>query len=80
MVKPILNNRSEFFCFFLFFFGGRGWGGGLTLLQILSKYILNFLKQVLGMRSQTFNDAVYGELGRVPLSVSRKERILNYWF
>ena len=80
MVKPILNYRSEFF-FGFFFGGGRGVGGGeFTLLQILSEYILNFLKQVLGMRSQTFNDAVYGELGRVPLSVIRKERILNYWF
>ena len=32
------------------------------------------------MKSQTPSAAVYGELGRVPLHVMRKERILNYWF
>ena len=32
------------------------------------------------MKSQTPSAAVYGELGRVPLRVMRKERILKYWF
>ena len=36
--------------------------------------------QVLGVRKQTSNIAVYGELGRFPLVVLRKIRILKYWF
>ena len=31
------------------------------------------------MRQQTYNMAVYGELGRVPLTVTRKSRIIRYW-
>ena len=41
---------------------------------------LKFLKQILKVKSQTPSAAVYGELGRVPLHVMRKERILKYWF
>ena len=41
---------------------------------------VKFLKQILGVRRQTSNIAVYGELGRVPLYVLRKIRILKYWF
>ena len=41
---------------------------------------LKFSKQTLGVRTQTCNNAVYGEIGRVPLSVIRKVRILKFWF
>ena len=41
---------------------------------------LRFLKQVLGVRQQTCNMIVYGELGRVPLYVLRKVRIVKYWY
>ena len=41
---------------------------------------LKFLKQVLKVRQQTTSAAVYGELGRVPLNVIRKTRILKFWF
>ena len=34
----------------------------------------------MGVRKQTCNLAVYGELGRVPLSVLHKTRVLKYWF
>ena len=44
------------------------------------KVYINFLKQILGVRRQTANHAVYGELGRVPLFVLRKIRILKYWY
>ena len=40
---------------------------------------VKFLKQILGVRRQTSNIAVYGEVGRVPLSILRKVRILKYW-
>ena len=40
---------------------------------------LKFLKQILGVRKRTCSLAVYGELGRVPLSVLHKTRVLKYW-
>ena len=48
MVKPILNNRSEFFCFFLFFFGGRGWGGGAHSAPDIEQVHTKFLKTGFG--------------------------------
>ena len=41
---------------------------------------LKFLKQILAVKPQTCTNAVYGELGRVPLHVVRKERILKFCF
>ena len=38
------------------------------------------MKRILTVRLQLTNAAVYGELGRVLLTVVRKERILKYWF
>ncbi|MEW8545044.1 MAG: reverse transcriptase family protein [Candidatus Thiodiazotropha sp.] len=46
----------------------------------IEKVHLRFLKQILGVRRQTSNIAVYGELGRFPLYIIRKIRILKYWF
>ena len=46
----------------------------------IEKVHLQFLKQILGALKQTSNVAVYGELGRFPLFVLRKIRILKYWF
>ena len=39
---------------------------------------LKFLKQILAVKPQTCTNAVYGVLGRVPLHVVRKERLLNF--
>ena len=41
---------------------------------------VKFLKQSLGVRRQTSNIAVYGEVGRGPLAILRKVRILKYWY
>ena len=41
---------------------------------------VKFLKQILGVRRQTSDIAVYGEVGRVPLSILRNVRILKYWY
>ena len=46
----------------------------------IEKVHVKFLKQILGVRRQTRHIAVYGEVGRVPLSVLRKVRILKYWY
>ena len=40
---------------------------------------LKFLKQVLSVKQKTATPAVYGELGRFPLLVERKIRLLKYW-
>ena len=44
----------------------------------VEKILFKFLKQIL--RRQTSSAAIYGELGRVPLNVLRKVRILKYRF
>ena len=40
---------------------------------------LKFCKWLLKVRKSTCNDFVYGELGRYPLLIERKVRILKYW-
>ena len=45
----------------------------------VEKVHIGFLKQILGVRTPTSIVAVYGELGRFPLVVLRKIRILKYW-
>ena len=40
---------------------------------------LIFLKKILGVRKNTINHMVYYELGRFPLAIGRKFRILKYW-
>lgn len=65
MILPILTYGSEIW--------------GFHDSKDIERVHLKFLKQLLGVHSQTCNNAIYGELGRVPLSVSRKERILKYW-
>ena len=66
MIMPILN------------YGAEVWG--LHKAPDIEKVYLKFLKQILNVRSQTTNAAVYGELGRIPLDTLRKEKILKYWF
>ena len=38
-----------------------------------------FCKFVLGVPNTVTNLAVYGELGRVPLEIKRRNAIINYW-
>ena len=65
LVLPILN------------YGCEVWGFHDS--QDIEKVHLRFLKRLLGVRQQTCNMAVYGELGRVPLYVTIKIRIIRYW-
>jgi hypothetical protein len=65
MVAPIIT------------YGCEVWG--IYDLAEVDKLHLKFCKQILGVRQQTSNAAVLGELGRFPLSVICKERALNYW-
>lgn len=66
LVLPIMNYASEV------------WGFHNSLE--IEKVHLRFLKSILGVRQQTCSMAVYGELGRMPLFVLRKVRILKYWY
>jgi len=45
----------------------------------VDKIHLKFCKYILGVRQQTSNAAVLGELGRFPLSIICKERSLKFW-
>ncbi|MEW8546880.1 MAG: reverse transcriptase family protein, partial [Candidatus Thiodiazotropha sp.] len=66
LVQPILMYGSEIW--------------GFHKADDIEKVHIKFLKQLLGVRRQTNNIAVYGELGRFPLFVLRKIRILKYWY
>ena len=59
-------------------YGCEVWGFHAAL--DVERVHLKFLKQILGVRIQTCNNAVYGEIGRVLLSIIRKVRILKFWF
>ena len=45
----------------------------------IDKIHIKFCKILLGVRQQTPNSAVYGELGRFPFSVISKERAVKFW-
>ena len=66
MILPVLTYGSEVW--------------GFHAAPDIERVHLKFIKRILGVRPQTTNAAVYGELGRVPLNVVHKERILKYWF
>ena len=40
---------------------------------------LNFCKTLLGVKLQTQNNFIYGELGRTPLKYNRLVGIIRYW-
>lgn len=64
MVLPILNYGSEIW--------------GFHKAPDIERLHTKFLKQLMGVRQQTVNSVVYGELKRFPLRVCRKIRILKY--
>ena len=66
MVMPILN------------YGTEVWG--IHKGPDIERVYLKFLKQILCVRPQTSNIAVYGEVGRTPLYILRQERILRYYY
>ena len=66
LVLPIIN------------YGSEEWGFHKS--KDTERVHLRFLKQILGVRQQTCNMIVYGELGRVSLYVLRKVRIVKYLY
>ena len=58
-------------------FGSEGWGfHEATDIELIHT---KFLGRVLCVRKSTYITALYGELGRLPLSVIRKLNIIKYW-
>ena len=41
---------------------------------------MQFCNQILGVKCQTQNSFIYGELGRYPLKIRRLIRVIKYWF
>ena len=58
-------------------YGAEVWG--IYDIKIIDRIHIKFCKSILGVRQQTPNSAVYGALGRFPLSVICKERAFKYW-
>ena len=52
---------------------------GLHKAPDVEKVHSSFCKTLLGVKKSTTNDLVYFELGRLPLYISRKLRIIKYW-
>ena len=65
MILPILNYGSEVW--------------GFSTDTKLERVHLQFCKWLLGVRSQTQNNFIYGELGRTNLKVHRYISIIRYW-
>ena len=64
MVVPILLYGSEIW--------------GVYNYHEVDKLHIKFCKRILGVRKNTQNYAVLGELGRVPLFILAKERAVNF--
>ena len=62
---PILNHGSE------------AWG--LNDSTKLEGIHIHFCKHILGVRGQTLNNFVYGELGRTSLKSRRVVNVIRYW-
>ena len=65
MVKPIL------------LYGCEIWGFGNN--DVLEKVHLKFCKMILNLKTSTPNYMIYGELGRYPVEIDIKIRIISFW-
>jgi hypothetical protein len=52
---------------------------GFNNCDIIEKVHTKFCKQLLGVRPQTQNNFIYGELGRIPLKQQMLVSIIRYW-
>ena len=66
LILPILTYGSEV--------------SGFSKADNIERTHLQFCKHLLGVKKQTQNNFVYGELGRVPLRNHRLVSVIRYWF
>lgn len=66
LILPILNYGSEVW--------------GFSKADVIERTHLQFCKHLLGVKLQTQNNFIYGELGRVPIRNHRLVAIIRYWF
>lgn len=52
---------------------------GYKIIKDVENIQVTFLKNVLGVRKTTCNSMVYGELGKFPVNIHVKYRMLSYW-
>ena len=71
--RPVRNNCPSS----LIIDGCEVWG--YENVDILEKVHTKFCKFIFGVSKYSHNMPVYGELGRYPLSIKIKQRIVRYW-
>ena len=59
-------------------YGAEIWGQ--ENVEIIEKFRLKVLKQILGVRRTTPTYMVYGETGKLPLKTTIKKRIIQFWY
>ena len=52
---------------------------GINDVLQIERIQLQFCKDILGVRSQTQNNFIYGELGRYPLKIICLVNVIRYW-
>ena len=58
-------------------YGCEVWG--FQNIDCVEKLHRKYLKYILGVKSSTSNSVIYGELGRYPLNITIKKRMISYW-
>ena len=59
-------------------YGSEIWGYGD--LSMIEKIHTDFLKHILNVKKSTPHIMLYGDLGRFPLSIMIKKRIISFWY
>ena len=78
-MKPsILCQLLDAFVGSILNYGSEIWGFGIS--TEIERIHLKCCKTILNVRINTSNCAVYGELGRYPLFLSRYIKIIKYWY
>ena len=63
----------------LYFFMGRKFGDLVNNIDCLEKIQLRFCKLLLKLKSSTPNYMIYVELGRFPIEIDIKIRMVSFW-